>query len=191
MILDCFARVIRTGGIKTATAAEQRAYGNLIQTQQRDQYRLHSIGARGSRRAAQRMNRMPRAYRRMHARVKSILRRIGRRRRSLAPRDLARHLAKQHLDLGSAQRSQRRRDGARQRGFIEPRGQAQQQIPAVELSAAQTKAFARDPFDEIARRRPRGELFADDEPETGRLAGRPRVDNEMRRAAPRAQTKNG
>lgn len=43
MILDCLARVIRTGGIKTAAAAEQRADGNLVQTQQRDQDRLHGI----------------------------------------------------------------------------------------------------------------------------------------------------
>jgi hypothetical protein len=58
MILDCLACVIRTGGIKTAPAAEQGADGNLIETQQRDQYRFHSIRERGSRRAAKRVKRM-------------------------------------------------------------------------------------------------------------------------------------
>lgn len=58
MILDCLARVIRTGGIKTAPAAEQRAYGNLIQTQQGDQNRLHSIGERSPRRAERRVKGM-------------------------------------------------------------------------------------------------------------------------------------
>ena len=58
MILDCFACVIRTGGIKTAPAAEQRADGNLVETQQRDQYRLHSIREPDSHRAAQRAKRM-------------------------------------------------------------------------------------------------------------------------------------
>jgi hypothetical protein len=45
MILDCLARVIRAGRIKTAPAAEQRAHGDLVQTQQRNQYRLHGDGA--------------------------------------------------------------------------------------------------------------------------------------------------
>ena len=122
----------------------------------------------------------------------SIVRRTGRwRRRSLAPRDLARHLPEQHLDLGSCDRPQRRRHGARQRSFIEARGQAHQQIPSVELGAAQAEAFARDPFHEIACRSPRGELLAHDEPEPGCLACGPRIDDEMRRASPRAQTKNG
>ncbi len=186
MILDCLARVIRTRGIKTATVAEQRAYGNLIQTQQRDQYRLHSIGEPGSHRAGARVQRM----RGRHRARMSILRRFGRR-RCLASRDFARHLAKQHLDFRSTERSQRRRDGARQRGLVQARGQAQQHVPAVEIGAAQPKAFPRDPFHEIARRGPRGELLADDEPKACRLAGRPCVDDEMRRAAPRAQTKNG
>lgn len=72
MILDCLARVIRTGRIKTASAAEQRAYGNLIQTQQRDQHRLHSIGARGSRQAAKRANRHSNGTGRTHTHVKEI-----------------------------------------------------------------------------------------------------------------------
>jgi hypothetical protein len=58
MILDCLARVIRTGGIKTAPAAEQRADGNLVEAQQRDQYRLHSVLEPNSRRAAKRVKRM-------------------------------------------------------------------------------------------------------------------------------------
>lgn len=57
MILDCLARVIRTGGIKTAAAAEQGADGNLVQTQQRDQDRLHGIRMQHSHRAAKRANR--------------------------------------------------------------------------------------------------------------------------------------
>lgn len=44
MILDCLARVIRTGRIKTASAAEQRTHGKLVEAQQREQYRLHSNG---------------------------------------------------------------------------------------------------------------------------------------------------
>jgi hypothetical protein len=45
MILDCLARVIRTRGIKTAPAAEQRAHGNLVETQQSEKYRSHDRAA--------------------------------------------------------------------------------------------------------------------------------------------------
>jgi len=63
-------------------------------------------------------------------------------------------------------------------------------VPA-ELRATQPERFAREALDQVARDRPRRLFLADHETEPRFVSRRLAVQDEMRRASPGAQTKNG
>ncbi|AFQ46719.1 hypothetical protein GEM_0265 [Burkholderia cepacia GG4] len=182
MILDCLARVIRTGRIKTATVAEHRAHGNLVEAQQGDQYRFHTLGG-AVRRRVKTSRAGANAAPRMDASLGRGLRRPA--------GDLPNRSIEQLTDFGRAHRRERGGSRARQRFLVEARVLPQQQVVTGEFGPAQAKRVARQPLHEVTCDCTRRILLADDEPQTSRLTGRLAVDHEVRGAPPGAQTKNG